>query len=199
MQSEESNTLVKLAKAVIEHAPEGGDAFWDIKFSDIEAALSAAEPVMYVSERQLASCVGTYVPSRKTAEGLFQLALYRAPPAPSVAVKALRQAASDFMHLFIQDGHLTVQGLEDTDLIPAYEKLSAALSAQVQDVAGLSVWEGWDKSRDFWSETKHKDAVMHAMFRGPWSMEDAAMLLGFIDRTWPKPTAAPAAKQGEAE
>ncbi|UXT39655.1 hypothetical protein FY137_07135 [Agrobacterium tumefaciens] len=45
MQSEESNTLVKLAKAVIEHAPEGADAFWDIKFSDIEAALSAAGPV----------------------------------------------------------------------------------------------------------------------------------------------------------
>lgn len=45
MQSDASNTLVKLAKAVIEHAPEGGDAFWDIKFSDIEAALSAAEPV----------------------------------------------------------------------------------------------------------------------------------------------------------
>ncbi len=44
MQSEESNTLVKLAKAVIERAPEGGDAFWGIKFSDIEAALSAAEP-----------------------------------------------------------------------------------------------------------------------------------------------------------
>lgn len=41
MQSDASNTLVKLAKAVIEHAPEGGDAFWDIKFSDIEAALSA--------------------------------------------------------------------------------------------------------------------------------------------------------------
>ncbi|NSY48505.1 hypothetical protein [Agrobacterium tumefaciens] len=45
MQSEESNMLVKLAKAVIEHAPEGSDAFWDIKFSDIEAALSAAEPI----------------------------------------------------------------------------------------------------------------------------------------------------------
>lgn len=59
-----------------------------------------------------------------------------APREPSVAVKALHQAASDFMHLFIQDGHLTVQGLEDTDLIPAYEKLSSALSAQVQDVAG---------------------------------------------------------------
>ncbi len=45
MQSEESNMLVKLAKAVIEHAPEGSYAFWDIKFSDIEAALSAAEPI----------------------------------------------------------------------------------------------------------------------------------------------------------
>ncbi|MGV1985647.1 hypothetical protein ACQZ5N_03435 [Agrobacterium sp. 22-221-1] len=50
MQSEESNTLVKLAKAVIEHAPEGADAFWDIKFSDIEAALSAAGPVALVIE-----------------------------------------------------------------------------------------------------------------------------------------------------
>ena len=60
-----------------------------------------------------------------------------APPAPSLAVKDLHQAASDFMHLFIQDGHLTMQDLEDTDLIPAYEKLSAALSAQVQDVAAL--------------------------------------------------------------
>jgi hypothetical protein len=66
-----------------------------------------------------------------------------------------------------------------------------APSAQVQDVAGLSVWEGWDKSRDFWSETKHRDAVMSAMFRGPWSMEDAATLLGFIERTWSK---APATK-----
>ncbi|MFK0336820.1 MazG-like family protein [Agrobacterium deltaense] len=59
----------------------------------------------------------------------------------------------------------------------------------VTDVTGLSQWEGWDKSRDFWSETKHRDAVMYAMFRGPWSMEDAATLLGFIDRTWPKVTA----------
>ncbi|EGP57371.1 hypothetical protein Agau_C201675 [Agrobacterium tumefaciens F2] len=64
-------------------------------------------------------------------------------PAPSVAVKALHQAASDFMHLFIQDGHLTMQDLEDTDLIPAYEKLSAALSAQVQDVAG---WQSIDSA-----------------------------------------------------
>lgn len=35
------DALVKLAKAVIEHAPEGATAFQDIKFSDIEAALSA--------------------------------------------------------------------------------------------------------------------------------------------------------------
>lgn len=72
-----------------------------------------------------------------------EIATLSAPvkPAPSVAVNALRQAASDFMYLFIQDGHLTVQGLEDTDLIPAYEKLSAALSAQVQDAAG---WQSMD-------------------------------------------------------
>jgi hypothetical protein len=61
----------------------------DVETAGSEPALSAAEPVMFVSEKQLPQCVGHYVPSRKTAEGNFQLALYRAPPAPSVAVKAL--------------------------------------------------------------------------------------------------------------
>lgn len=60
------------------------------------------------------------------------------------------------------------------------------LRPQEPNVTGLSQWEGWDASRGFWSQTKHRDAVMHAMFRGPWSMEDAATLLGFIDRTWPR-------------
>lgn len=95
MQSEESNTLVKLAKAVIEHAPEGGDAFWGIKFSDIEAALSAAEPVDY----QLVFSDGrtSRVLYSKDEADRFKKAsditvdiraLYAAPPAPSVAVKA---------------------------------------------------------------------------------------------------------------
>ena len=36
-------------------------------------------PVLYVSEQQLEQCIGTYLPTRKEAEGNFQLALYRHP------------------------------------------------------------------------------------------------------------------------
>ncbi|MBN7804848.1 hypothetical protein JZX86_05655 [Agrobacterium rosae] len=68
----------------------------------------------------------------------------------------------------------------------------SALSAHSNDVAGLSEWQGWDKSRMPWSESKHKDAVCRAAFGEAWSMNDAAALIGFIERTW---TAAPAAKQ----
>jgi len=107
----------------------------------LEAALSAAEPVMYVSERQLASCVGTYVPSRKTAEGLFQLALYRAPPAPSVAVKALQELhAAEHAKL----GEMLLDKSEDGQSKANWQggrvngigAAISALSAQVQDVEG---------------------------------------------------------------
>jgi hypothetical protein len=40
------------------------------------------KPVLYVSEKQLAQCIGTYLPTRAEAEGNFQLALYRHPPTP---------------------------------------------------------------------------------------------------------------------
>lgn len=56
--------------------------------------------------------------------------------------------------------------------------------APIEPEAGLSEWAGWDQSRYPWGETKHKDAVLEALFRGPWSVEDAAALIGFIDRTW---------------
>lgn len=49
---------------------------------------------------------------------------------------------------------------------------------------GLSAWEGWDQSNLPWSETKHKDFVCFAVFGKTWSMEDAAVLIGFIDGTW---------------
>lgn len=49
---------------------------------------------------------------------------------------------------------------------------------------GLSKWRGWDDSNYPWSQTHHKDSVLEAMFRDSWSVEDAAALLGFIDRTW---------------
>jgi hypothetical protein len=87
----------------------------------------------------------------------------------------------------------TVDDAKDYAQASFEARIRSALSAQVQDVAGLSEWQGWDSSRDYWSRTKHRDEVMGAMFRGPWSMEDAATLLGFIDRTWP---AAPAKQEG---
>lgn len=127
-------------------------------YATVKAALSAAEPV--VCEYGQDNGDGTYSPTYarwplpthvKPHSDMPIKLFYAAPPAPSVAVKALHQAASDFMHLFIQDGQLTVQGLEDTDLIPAYEKLSAALSAQVQDVARdlPSEFEKW------WDDAGH--------------------------------------------
>lgn len=92
-----------------------------------------------------------------------------------------------------QEIHPTIEAAKAAAQADYEARIRSALSVPAQDVVGLSQWEGWDKSRGFWSETKHRDAVMFAMFRGPWSMEDAAMLLGFIDTTWPK---LPAKQQG---
>ncbi|MER9471022.1 hypothetical protein [Mesorhizobium sp. M0520] len=72
--------------------------------------------------------------------------------------------------------------------------------APIEPGEGLSEWSGWDQSRYPWGETKHKDAVLEALFRGPWSVEDAAALIGFIDRTWTRrPTAGRAALQQEPQ
>lgn len=59
------------------------------------------------------------------------------------------------------------------------------LTGEVPELDGLSPWCGWDQSRLPWSDAKHKDEVCEAVFRAPWSVEDAAMLIGFIERTWP--------------
>lgn len=64
--------------------------------------------------------------------------------------------------------------------------LTAALSTEPGEAEGLSEWCGWDQSRPPWGECKHKDAVLEALFRAPWSVEDAATLIGFIERTWPR-------------
>jgi|GEM_PF-3623939 len=64
----------------------------------------------------------------------------------------------------------------------AREVLSGTKDTDVTN--GLSPWQGWDQSRTFWSETKHKDAVCHAVFGPTWSMEDAHVLISFIERTW---------------
>lgn len=77
------------------------------------------------------------------------------------------------------------------DYEKSIEEARAALSGSGSGWRdGLSTWAGWDQSREPWGETKHKDAVLEAMFRGPWSAEDADALIGFIDRTWtPLPVA----------
>lgn len=48
----------------------------------------------------------------------------------------------------------------------------------------LSEWSGWDQSNLPWSQAKHQDAVCRAVFGPTWAMEDAAALIGFINRTW---------------
>lgn len=55
---------------------------------------------------------------------------------------------------------------------------------------GLSPWQGWEQGRDGWAETKHKDRVCAAVFGPTWSVEDAATLTGFIERTWSDSTKA---------
>lgn len=61
---------------------------------------------------------------------------------------------------------------------------AVAVPGMVEVPEGLSKWSGWDQSRMPWSESKHKDEVLEALFRAPWSVEDSAALIGFIDRTW---------------
>ncbi|MEJ1172654.1 DUF551 domain-containing protein [Agrobacterium sp. CMT1] len=139
MQSEESNTLVKLAKAVIEHAPEGSDAFWDIKFSDIEAALSDAEPEMNNAgskcESLERSC--TIDPDNDPKKEN----VYAAPPAPSVAVKAEQPEGTVGEMTPGRAIYFLERFKREEKMLGPHEQWAldfsiAALSAQVQDVAG---------------------------------------------------------------
>lgn len=60
----------------------------------------------------------------------------------------------------------------------------------------LSEWSGWDKSNDPWSASKHQDAVCAAVFGSTWAMDDAAALIGFIDKTWRTPITSKDADHG---
>lgn len=136
MQSDASNTLVKLAKAVIEHAPEGGDAFWGIKFSDIEASLSASEPVAFTSQGQIAAARnGSTALLYGKRDEFMNVPLYAAPPAPSLAVKAGREAVAEIRRLHKLLGE-HYRGKNGEPNLAIADALEAALSAQVQDVAG---------------------------------------------------------------
>lgn len=86
----------------------------------------------------------------------------------------------------VMDGHFPeIQFDIARALIAARAEGMEMAAGEARDMRpGLSAWEGWDQSRLPWSECKHKDAVLEALFERPWSMEDADALIGFIDRTW---------------
>ncbi|MDM9644516.1 hypothetical protein [Rhizobium sp. S163] len=103
----------------------------------LESALAAApapaehvmgiEPVLYVSEKQLDQCIGTYLPTRATAEGNFQLPLYRRP----AAADPVMAAARSFMDLFVVDDQgLSVDHIDMMELTHRFVALGAALKIE---------------------------------------------------------------------
>lgn len=105
------------------------------------------------------------------------------------AASALRAKAAEIARLTERIRHLEIDCRQWS---ADYDERGNTLSAPAgRGVDGLSEWEGWDRSRGDWSASKHKDAVLWALFDGAWSIEDAAALIGFIDRTWTKRPAAP--------
>lgn len=74
--------------------------------------------------------------------------------------------------------HITLD--EIADFSRKYPSLEPAATPE----PSLTKWPGWDQSNLPWSEAKHKDAVCYALFGDAWWMDDAAELIGFIDKTW---------------
>jgi len=171
MQSEESNTLVKLAKAVIEHAPEGSDAFWDIKFSDIEAALSAAEPVktpFEIASKHIPEARVSLL-SRAIRQGLNDYGWKNFGTLPEVLMGYIVQAEKAEADAHPQKprdcGHDGGDLSERRDNIgSAYTR--SALSAKVQDVADMpqSPWPASD-----WAIGRIKELEAQAVPEG-WQL-----------------------------
>lgn len=68
------------------------------------------------------------------------------------------------------------------------EAEAATRRKQLDELLGrnlsLSPWTGWDDSRGTWSRSKHQDEVCQAVLRGGWAMEDAAIIVTFIDQAF---------------
>lgn len=74
--------------------PQSGKAGGAETPAEQDPAPSTDVAVLYVSEKQLDQCIGTYLPTRKEREGNFQLPLYRHPlPQPNVTM--LLQSKAD--------------------------------------------------------------------------------------------------------
>jgi len=135
MQSEKDALIEEYAVAAFNHKDAQLPMYvWRqhfVEFADKLAALSAAEPVAAMTTDYLGceyvsmDVAGIEKIAAAHSKGPTEVVyLYAAPPAPSAAVKALQMADETFRNLGWHDKH------------EATTAALAALSAQVQDVAG---------------------------------------------------------------
>lgn len=102
----------------------------------LEAALSASEPVAFTSQGQIAAARnGSTALLYGKRDEFMNVPLYAAPPAPSLAVKAGREAVAEIRRLHKLLGE-HYRGKNGEPNLAIADALEAALSAQVQDVAG---------------------------------------------------------------
>jgi restriction alleviation protein, Lar family len=92
-----------------------------------EPALSAAEPVAWQYSKGDKLIITTYHQPWKTETGWAVTPLYAAPPAPSVAVKAI---LAELDNVLVNDE-------QDRETLAKIRTMVSALSAQVQDVAEI--------------------------------------------------------------
>ena len=127
------------------------------KVAALEAALSAAEPVkpvchlVWMQGMRGPDDVEDYFlvaePGDKGVDGSDAFPVYAAPPAPSVAVKALKAIANYRSH----------SRLDSDENAEAMEEIArSALSAQVQDVAGTVEAFDRDHPELYWHIAKGK-------------------------------------------
>lgn len=161
---------VAAAKKAYDDAMNLGAMQSDAFHAAIAAALSATEPVAWGNFKSDGTLVG--LAEIKDERWTGAKPLYAAPPAPSVAVKALQMADETFRDLGWHD---------------KYEATTAALtalSAQVQDVAG-------------WKSTPHEPTqeMLAAAMRADQDGMSASMKTIWMVM-WGASPAAPAKQEG---
>jgi hypothetical protein len=149
----------------------------------LEAATPKPEPLGWINEDELPSSYpydAMFPYSKVDVVRMFPV--YAAPTLPLYTAICALLAAESFIAGFEDDD--TQKGVDEK-----LQMIRVALygsTLKPKDVAaGLSPWTGWDDTNYPWSHVKHQDEVCRSVFRAPWSIEDAATLIGFIARTWP--------------
>ena len=155
-------------------------------------ASALAEPVMYVSPKQLPGVedpegeFGKYLPVRKTPAGNFTLALYAAPPVSAPTVAWIRRHP---------DGSLTQELLTDAAIEPARKRSAAWLPLGIINLPAAELPEGaaeddeqahrlalaldnLDAAAQFWKRVKEsdEDTSVNGAFRDALNwLRDAAL------------------------